>query len=106
MAMANSIKRFTDKYVVSILLSKNSLEELAEAIDPTDKISTKMDLDDDLLRIESAMDKLIERKRERIELYLFSGMTQIEQANYFNTSQPNIKRDFRRALNSLVQLIE
>lgn len=100
------VERLSRKYVVTLLLSRNNLDSLATTLDPDDPISMKMDLDNDLRRIESAMDKLVEIKRERLEYYLFSGMTQCQQANALNTSQPNIKRDFLRALKTLIRLIE
>lgn len=100
------LNHMTEKHVVSVLLNKNDLEELAKKMDPEDPISTHMDLKMDLKRIDSAFDRLPERKRERIELYLFTEMSQIEQANYFNTSQPNIKRDFLRALRAMIRLIQ
>lgn len=95
-----------EKTVEAILRWKDDLDHLAEQVDPDDTMTARMDLESDLTRILRAFDILIERKRERIEMYLFSGMTQVEQANYFNTSQPNIKRDYLRALRSLIKLIE
>ena len=79
---------------------------MAERLDPSDPISMKIDLEHLLKRVMRAYDIMPERKRERIEMYLWSGLTQTEQANYFNTSQPNIKRDFKRALKTLISLIE
>ena len=96
-----------EKTVEAILRWKDDLDSLAQEIDAEDPLTVKMDLERDLARIMKAFDRMTnERKRERIEMYLFSDMTQIEQANYFNTSQPNIKRDYLRALRALIRLIE
>lgn len=90
---------------MQILLFRDDLVALAEMLDPDDHLTTLMDLDRDYRQIEQAMKKLPVKKRERVEMYLFSGKTQAEQAHHFTTSQPNVKRDFLRAIKSLVRLM-
>lgn len=104
--MAVEDQYITPKFVEALLRCKNDVGYLAERLDPNDPISMRIDLESVLKRVMRAYDIMPERKRERIEMYLWSGMTQIEQANYFNTSQPNIKRDFKRALKTLLSLVE
>lgn len=94
-----------ERRVIQLLLHRSDLSLLAEFLDPDDQHTTLMDLERDLARVNKAFDSLPEKKRERIEVYLFGQMSQEEQAKRFNTSQPNVKRDFLRAVGALIRLM-
>jgi RNA polymerase sigma factor (sigma-70 family) len=94
-----------EKMVVQLLIHKGDIKRLAEILDPGDHITMRMDLEKDLHMVMQALDSLPDKKRVRIEMYLFSGKTQAEQADFFHTSQPNIKRDFLRAIKSLIRIM-
>jgi RNA polymerase sigma factor (sigma-70 family) len=94
-----------EKMVVQLLLHKSDLGRLAEILDPDDAHTMLMDLEKDLQMVMQALDSLPDKKRVRVEMYLFSGKTQAQQAEFFHTSQPNVKRDFLRAIKSLVRIM-
>jgi CRP-like cAMP-binding protein len=92
--------------LVQLLLYQGDLRTLAEFLDPQNTQDMKMDLERELKPALEALARLSHKKQERIRIYLLGlqgRMSQEEQAAYLKTSQPNITRDFKRAVKSLIR---
>lgn len=100
-------KYFTPEYVVRLLINKDDLISLAKKATESnsDNINYYLDAIDDLNKILMAYRKLPDKFKQRIHVYLYSGLTQTEIAEKMGTKQPNIKRDFLRAIDKLIKLI-
>lgn len=98
------MNHYTAEYVTELLINKDDLVSYARR-ESDDHMSAYIDAVDDLKIILTAFHKLPEKHQIRINIYLFSGLTQIEMAEALNTKQPNVKRNFLRSIEKLLDLI-
>ena len=96
---------YTPEYVTELLINKDDLLSYARRESNDDHMSVYLDAVDDLKVILAAFAKLPEKHQFRINVYLFSGLTQVEMANVLKTRQPNVKRNFLRSIEKLLDLI-
>lgn len=96
---------FTPEYVTTLLINKDDLVSYSRRVDEGDPISAHLDATQDLGIILQAFSELSEKNQNRINIYLFSGLTQMEMAKELKTKQPNIKRNFLRSIEKLISVI-
>ena len=75
-----------------------------------DQISNKYFYDpfntiDNVISLQSALEKLNEKQKEAIELYFFQGMEQIEAAQFLNITQSSFSKRLQRALAKLKEIL-
>lgn len=93
-------------YIVELLYNQEDLMSYAKAIDREDPLSTYLDATEDLKKVRKNLDAMTPVHKERIEVYLFSDLNQTEMADRLKTKQPNIKRNFIRSMNKLLDGLE
>jgi len=97
------MNNFNQKYVISLLVNKSDLLAYSKSVNYANYMEFYMDAQEDLGKIIKTLEDLPDEHRERIEVYLFSGLKQQDMAEKLNTKQPNIKRNFLRSINKLVK---
>lgn len=92
--------------VIILLLNQEDLMSYSKRVGQEDYMSVYMDACQDMEKIKNAFNKLQIAHQNRINTYLFSGLTQVEMAKTLGTKQPNIKRNFFRSLDKLLDLLK
>ena len=102
-------------YFISTRIDINLFRYVSDKYKPlelieNDQVSNKYFYDpfntiDNVISIQSALDKLNPKQKEAVDLYFFQGMEQIEAASFLNITQSSFSKRLNRALVNLKEIL-